>query len=180
METGEIVVRLAEEGEKITTLDDTERTLKSHQLVITNGKEPVAIAGVMGGANSEVHDGTTTVVIESAYFAPSSVRRTSKEHGLHSDASTRFEKGVDPERVVAAAERAAQLMAELAGGEVLAGSVIIDELDKTPVQITISPDYINNRLGMKISLEDMLSILERLKFPTRSDKWQTRNRCTNA
>ena len=77
--TGEIVVRLAEEGEKITTLDDTERTLKSHQLVITNGKEPVAIAGVMGGANSEVHDGTTTVVIESAYFAPGSVRRTSKE-----------------------------------------------------------------------------------------------------
>jgi len=166
LETGEIVVRLAEEGEKITTLDEAERTLKSHQLVITNGTEPVAIAGVMGGANSEVHDGTTTVVIESAYFAPSTVRRTSKEHGLHSDASTRFEKGVDPERVIAAAERAAQLIAEIADGEVLAGSVMIDELDKTPVQITISPDYINNRLGMKISLEDMLSILERLKFPT--------------
>ena len=117
--TGEIAVRLAEEGEKITTLDEAERTLKSHQLVITNGKEPVAIAGVMGGLNSEVHDGTTTVVIESAYFAPASVRRTSKEHGLRSDASTRFEKGVDPERVIAAAERAAQLMAEIAGGEVL-------------------------------------------------------------
>ena len=72
--TGEIAVRLAEEGEKITTLDDAERTLKAHQLVITNGKEPVAIAGVMGGANSEVHDGTTTVVIESAYFAPASIR----------------------------------------------------------------------------------------------------------
>ncbi len=82
LETGEIVVRLAEEGEKITTLDEAERTLKSHQLVITNGTEPVAIAGVMGGANSEVHDGTTTVVIESAYFAPATVRRTSKEHGL--------------------------------------------------------------------------------------------------
>ena len=111
--TGEIAVRLAEEGEKITTLDDAERTLHAHQLVITNGKEPVAIAGVMGGANSEVHDGTTTVVIESAYFAPSSVRRTSKDIGLRSDASTRFEKGVDPERVIAAAERAAQLMSEL-------------------------------------------------------------------
>ena len=164
--TGEIVVRLAEEGEKITTLDDTERTLKSHHLVVTNGTEPVAIAGVMGGLNSEVHDGTTTVVIESAYFAPATVRKTSKEHGLHSDASTRFEKGVDPERVILAVERAAQLMAELAGGEVLKGSVIFDELDKTPIQITISPDYINNRLGMKISLEEMLSILERLKFPT--------------
>lgn len=164
LETGEIVVRLANEGEKITTLDEAERTLKSHQLVITNGQEPVAIAGVMGGANSEVHDGTTTVVIESAYFQPATVRRTSKEHGLHSDASTRFEKGVDPERVEAAAERAAQLIAELAGGDVLEGSVVIDELDKTPVQITISPDYINNRLGMKISLEEMLSILNRLKF----------------
>ena len=69
--TGEIAVRLAEQGEKITTLDDAERTLEAHQLVITNGKEPVAIAGVMGGLNTEVHDGTTTVVIESAYFAPS-------------------------------------------------------------------------------------------------------------
>ncbi len=164
--SGEIVVRLAEEGEKITTLDDAERTLKAHQLVITNGKEPVAIAGVMGGLNSEVHEGTTTVVIESAYFAPATVRRTSKEHGLHSDASTRFEKGVDPERVIAAAERAAQLLTEHASGEVLEGSVIFDELDKTPVQIMISPDYINKRLGMKISLEEMLSILERLKFPT--------------
>lgn len=164
--TGEIVVRLANEGEKITTLDDAERTLKAHQLVITNGKDPVAIAGVMGGLDSEVHEGTTTVVIESAYFTPATVRKTSKEHGLHSDASTRFEKGVDPERVIAAAERAAQLLAEHAGGEVLQGSVIFDELDKTPVQIMISPDYINKRLGMKISLEEMLSILERLKFPT--------------
>ncbi|MEK3933962.1 phenylalanine--tRNA ligase subunit beta [Sporosarcina sp. FSL W7-1349] len=164
--TGEIVVRLAEEDEKITTLDDAERTLNSHNLVITNGKEPVALAGVMGGANSEVHDGTTTVVIESAYFAPASVRHTSKEVGLRSDASARFEKGVDPNRVAAAAERAAQLMAELAGGEVLAGSVVFDKLDKTAAQITVSPDYINNRLGMKISLEEMLSILERLQIPT--------------
>ena len=164
LETGEIVVRLANEGEKITTLDETERTLKAHQLVITNGEESVAIAGVMGGANSEVHDGTTTIVLESAYFNPASVRRTSKEHGLHSDASTRFEKGVDPNRVVVAAERAAAMIAELAGGEVLSGSVEIDELDKTPVRITISPDYINNRLGMKISLEEMIAILKRLKF----------------
>lgn len=166
LETGEITVRLAEEGEKITTLDEAERTLKSHNLVITNGQEPVAIAGVMGGLNSEVHDGTTTVVIESAYFAPASVRQTSKEIGLRSDASTRFEKGVDPNRVIAAAERAAQLMAEIAGGEVLAGTVMIDELDKTPARITVSPDYINNRLGMKISLEEMLAILDRLQIPT--------------
>ncbi len=164
--TGEIVVRMAREGEKMTTLDDAERSLHPHHLVITNGKEPIALAGVMGGLNTEVHDGTTTIVLESAYFAPGIVRKAARELGLQSDASTRFEKGVDPNRVAAAAERAAQLLAELAGGEVLAGDVTHDTLDKSPVQITISPDYINSRLGMKISLEEMLAILERLKFPT--------------
>lgn len=162
--TGEIVVRKATEGEKITTLDDQERTLKASDLVITNGKEPVAIAGVMGGANSEVTETTTTVVIESAYFDGLTVRQTSRDLGLRSDASARFEKGVDPNRVVPAAERAAALLAELAGGEVLEGTCIVDELDKTPARVVVSPDFINERLGMKISLEDMLSILDRLKF----------------
>jgi len=162
--TGEIVVRKATEGEKITTLDDQERTLKATDLVITNGKGPVAIAGVMGGANSEVTASTTTVVIESAYFDGLTVRQTSRNLGLRSDASARFEKGVDPNRVVPAAERAAALLAELAGGEVLEGTCIVDELDKAPARVVVSPDFINERLGMKISLEDMLSILERLKF----------------
>ena len=164
LQTGEIVVRNANAGEKITTLDDQERELQPHHLVITNGREAVAIAGVMGGANSEVHEGTTTVVIESAYFNPASVRQTSKDHNLRSDASSRFEKGVDPNRVEAAAERAAQLIAQLAGGEVLQGSVKVDELDKSQKEVVVSPDFINNRLGMKISLEDMTSILTRLKF----------------
>lgn len=164
LKTKEIVVRLANEGEKIVTLDDQERELKAHNLVITNGVEPVAIAGVMGGANSEVTDSTTTVVIEAAYFEGFSVRRTSKELGLRSDASARFEKGVDPNRVLIAGERAAQLLAEIAGGEVLDGTVVIDELDKTPARVVVSPDFINTRLGMKISLEDMLSILNRLQF----------------
>ncbi|WP_068983932.1 MULTISPECIES: phenylalanine--tRNA ligase subunit beta [Lysinibacillus] len=162
--TGEIVVRKATEGEKITTLDDQERTLKATDLVITNGKEPVAIAGVMGGSNSEVTESTTTVVIESAYFEGLTVRQTSRHLGLRSDASARFEKGVDPNRVLPAAERAAALLAELAGGEVLEGTCIVDELDKSPARVVVSPDFINERLGMKISLEDMLSILERLKF----------------
>lgn len=162
--TGEIVTRLAKDGETITTLDEQERTLASHNLVITNGVEAEAVAGVMGGAKSEVCESTTTVVIESAYFKPASVRQTSKDIGLRSDSSARFEKGVDPNRVLPAAERAAQLLAELAGGEVLAGIVLVDELDKTPSRVVVSPDFINTHLGMKISLEDMISILERLKF----------------
>ena len=162
--TGEIVTRLAREGEVMTTLDDQERTLQPHHLVITNGEVAEAVAGVMGGAKSEVSDTTTTVVIESAYFNPASIRQASKEIGLRSDSSARFEKGVDPNRIIPAAERAAQLLAEIAGGEVLAGTVLVDELDKTPARVVVSPDFINQHLGMKISLEDMLSILNRLKF----------------
>ena len=166
--TGNITVRHAKEGEMITTLDDAERKLSGHHLVITNGEKPVAIAGVMGGANSEVNESTTTVVIESAYFASGSVRQTSKDHGLRSDASSRYEKGVDPNRVIPAVERAAQLLSELAGGEVLAGSVVFDELDKEEKIVNVSPDFINSRLGMKIAFEDMLDILKRLKFNTQA------------
>ncbi|MDN7245939.1 phenylalanine--tRNA ligase subunit beta [Planococcus shenhongbingii] len=166
LKTGNITVRNAKEGEKITTLDDTERALSAHNLVITNGEEPVALAGVMGGANSEVSDSTKTIVIESAYFASGSIRQTSKDHGLRSDASSRYEKGVDPNRVIPAAERAASLIAELAGGEVLAGSVIFDVLDREEKIVTVSPDFVNARLGMKIPFEDMMEILERLKFNT--------------
>lgn len=166
LKTGNITVRQAKEGEKIITLDDTERTLSAHNLVITNGEEPVALAGVMGGANSEVSDSTTTIVIESAYFASGSIRQTSKDHGLRSDASSRYEKGVDPNRVIPAAERAASLIAELAGGEVLAGSLVFDQLDREEKIVKVSPDFINTRLGMKIPFEDMMEILGRLKFNT--------------
>lgn len=170
--TGNITVRHAKEGEMITTLDDAERKLSAHQLVITNGKKPVAIAGVMGGANSEVSDATTTVVIESAYFESGSVRQTSKDHGLRSDASSRFEKGVDPNRVIPAAERAAQLLSELAGGEVLSGSVVFDKVSKDEKIVKVSPDFINSRLGMKIAFEEMLDILNRLKFTTEAANGQ--------
>lgn len=169
LQTGEIVVRRATAGEKITTLDDQERTLQASDVVITNGVQPVAIAGIMGGANSEVSADTTTVVIESAYFAGSSVRPTSRDLGLRSDSSARFEKGVDPNRVIVAAERAAQLLAELAGGEVLEGTVMVDELDKTPARIVVSPQFINARLGMNISIEEMVSILNRLQFDVALD-----------
>ncbi|MGE6259301.1 phenylalanine--tRNA ligase subunit beta [Heyndrickxia sporothermodurans] len=160
----EIIVRFAREGEKITTLDDAERTLKDKHLVITNGKEPVAMAGVMGGANSEVSDTTTTVLLESAYFNGQNVRNASKDHGLRSEASARFEKGVDPNRVHDAAERAAELMAKYASGEVLNGVVEENTLKVEPAVVEISLNKINKVLGTTISANQVLDIFNRLQF----------------
>ncbi len=160
----EVVIRHAHEGEKIITLDEVERTLTADQLVITNGKEPVAIAGVMGGADSEVRDDTTTILLESAYFASQSIRNTSKAHGLRSEASNRYEKGVDPERVRPAAERAAELIAKYAGGKVLTGFVEADYLTFEPAVISVSLEKINRVLGTMISEDEVVNILERLRF----------------
>ncbi|MBW8351201.1 phenylalanine--tRNA ligase subunit beta [Bacillus sp. IITD106] len=160
----EVVVRLANEGEKIVTLDDTERTLTADELVITNGTEPVALAGVMGGANSEVGNDTTTILLESAYFTGASIRNTSKHHGLRSEASSRYEKGVDPERVRPAAERAAQLIAQLAGGEVLEGMVEANHLRIEPAIVSITLEKINRVLGTNINKETVIEIFNRLNF----------------
>ena len=165
----EIVVRRAKDAEKITTLDEAERTLTSEHLVITNGTEPVAIAGVMGGANSEVRQDTTTVIIESAYFAGTVVRKASKDHGLRSEASARFEKGVDPARVRAAGERAAQLICEYAGGTVLAGTSEFDEMKMEPKVISITLDKINTLLGTSMAVSEVESIFTRLQFGVELD-----------
>ncbi|EDL63434.1 phenylalanine--tRNA ligase subunit beta [Bacillus sp. SG-1] len=160
----EILVRRAKQGEVIVTLDEEERKLNENHLVITNGTEPVALAGVMGGANSEVGQDTKTVLLESAYFAGGTVRAASKDHGLRSEASSRYEKGVDPNRVKEAAERAVSLMAEFAGGEVLEGSVTVDNLKVEPAVVTITLEKINSVLGTDISAEDVESIFRRLQF----------------
>ncbi|MGE7600947.1 phenylalanine--tRNA ligase subunit beta [Peribacillus sp. NPDC097675] len=160
----EIVIRRANEAEKIVTLDETERTLSPDHLVITNGTEPVAIAGVMGGENSEVKNDTTTVIIESAYFAGTVVRKASKDHGLRSEASARFEKGVDPARVREAGERAAQLIAQYAGGTILQGSAGVDELAMEPAVISITLEKINTLLGTDMSVSEVESIFKRLQF----------------
>ncbi|MFS0593525.1 phenylalanine--tRNA ligase subunit beta [Cytobacillus horneckiae] len=165
----EILVRRATEGEVITTLDDAKRELTSDHLVITNGKEPVALAGVMGGANSEVGSDTTTVLLESAYFAGGPIRKASKDHGLRSEASSRYEKGVDPNRIRPAAERAAQLLAEYAGGEVLTGSVEADSLTVEPAVISIHIDKINRVLGTNLAVSEADDILTRLQFETAAD-----------
>ncbi|MGE7877360.1 phenylalanine--tRNA ligase subunit beta [Peribacillus muralis] len=160
----EIVIRRAKDAEKIVTLDEAERTLTPAHLVITNGSEPVAIAGVMGGADSEVKNDTTNIILESAYFAGTVVRKASKDHGLRSEASARFEKGVDPARVREAGERAAQLIARYAGGTVLQGTAEVDELIMEPAVISITLEKINKLLGTNMTVTEVESIFNRLKF----------------
>ncbi|MCA1031991.1 phenylalanine--tRNA ligase subunit beta [Bacillus timonensis] len=165
----EIVVRRAIQDEKIVTLDDAERTLSDDHLVITNGIEPVALAGVMGGANSEVQADTTTVLIESAYFNSSTIRKSSKDHGLRSEASTRYEKGIDPNRTREACDRAAALMAQYASGKVLAEVVEVDHLTVTPAVVTITLDRINSVLGTSMQKDVIEGILANLKFTFTED-----------
>ena len=165
----EVLVRRAKAGEKIVTLDDAERTLTEGHLVITNGTEPIALAGVMGGANSEVGTDTTTVLIESAYFNGKTVRKASKEHGLRSEASARFEKGIDPNRTHHAAERAAAFMVELAGGEVVGGSVEFNEMKIEPAVVTTTIEKINAVLGTSISAEEAKTIFTKLQFDVVED-----------
>jgi phenylalanyl-tRNA synthetase beta chain len=160
----EIVVRRAKDGETIQTLDEAKRTLSTDHLVITNGQEPVAIAGVMGGANSEVTSDTTTVLLESAYFNGGTVRKASKDHGLRSEASARFEKGVDPNRVRAAGDRAANLMAQFANGEVLEGTSEVDIITVELAVISITLEKINRVLGTNLSVAEVTSIFDRLQF----------------
>ncbi|KAB8138182.1 phenylalanine--tRNA ligase subunit beta [Gracilibacillus oryzae] len=167
--SNEVVVRKASEGEKIVTLDDVERTLSAEHLVITNGKEPVALAGVMGGADSEVSDTTTNVLLEAAYFDGQTVRKASKAFDLRSEASNRFEKGVDPNRVREAGVRACQLLSEYAGATVLSGVVEFDQMDYSEKKVTIWTDKINDRLGTSISSDEIADILRKLHFNFEQD-----------
>ncbi|RWZ59827.1 phenylalanine--tRNA ligase subunit beta [Halobacillus fulvus] len=162
--SNEIVTRRAKDGETIQTLDDQERTLTSDHLVITNGTEAHAIAGVMGGATSEVQDDTKTIILEAAYFNPAVVRQSSKDHGLRSESSTRFEKGVDPNRVERAGKRACELLQKYANGTVLAGVVSFDQLDRSEKKVAIHTSIINDRLGTEITNEEIADILRRLQF----------------
>jgi phenylalanyl-tRNA synthetase beta chain len=161
---GQIIVRQAREGEQVVTLDDQQRTLKEGMLLITDPEKVIAIAGVMGAANSEVTDETTDIIIESAYFDGQSIRSTSKTLGLRSEASLRFEKGVDPERVYAAANRAAALLVEIAGGEVVQGMAEqkVKEFDRA--EISVNMVHLNNVLGTALNTSEVTNILDRLAF----------------
>ncbi len=165
-----IVVRKAEYQESFTTLDEVERELDLDSLVITDGIRPVALAGVMGGLNTEINDNTKDVLIESANFLNTNIRRTSKKQGLRSDSSVRFEKGTDPNGVIYAVNRAAQLMQELGDAEVVKGICDIYPGKKEPLIINLRPDRVNHLLGTELSFSEIKGYLERLKFDIKDKK----------
>ena len=158
-----IVVRDAKEGEVLETLDGEERNLQTSDLVITDGTRAIALGGVMGGKNTEVSEETKNIILESAYFNPTTVRRTSAVHGLRSDSSARFEKGIDPNMQKAALARAVELILELCPNAVVESSVgVVNKEEEKVVEITTS--YINNYLGITLSTEEIAAILEGLSF----------------
>ena len=158
-----IVVRDAKEGEVLETLDGEERKLQTTDLVITDSSRAIALGGVMGGKNTEVSEETKNIILESAYFNPTSVRRTSAAHGLRSDSSARFEKGIDPNMQKAALARAVELILELCPNAVVESSVgIVNKEEEKIVEITTT--YINNYLGITLSTEEIVDILEGLSF----------------
>src|SRR5438270_7205165 len=166
-----IIVRRARPGQQITTLDGVTRKLTPDMLLITDPEGPTAIAGVMGGAISEVNDKTTTVLLEAANFQAANIRRTSVKLGLRTDASSRFEKGLDPNLTVIAANRAMQLMAELAGGTVHPG--IVDNYPR-PVQprtIAFSTDEVEWLAGVKVTQHEVVEVLTSLGFDVVPDEY---------
>jgi len=164
IEGGRIEVRLARDGEMLVTLDDVERKLEAGMLVIADAVKPIALAGVMGGANSEVTAETTAIVLESAKFDGGTVRKASRLLGLRSEASLRFEKEVNPEAVIPALNRAASLIAELAGGEISDGVAEAVAHEAEPKQVRVALDKINGYLGTELSLSEVKGILDRLHF----------------
>ncbi len=170
VEGAHINVRNAVNGEKIMTLDGVERTLTEDMLVIADDKKPVAVAGVMGGEYSGIMEDTTTVVFESAYFEPTQVRRTSKALKLKSDASMRYEKGVDRLISMTCLNRAFQLVEELGAGEVVRTVIDCDYTDKTLASVEFNAEWINDFLGTEIPEADMIDYLNRLGFTVDGDK----------
>ena len=160
---GKIEVRMAKNDEKLFTLDGKERTLSDEDIVISDGEKAIGLAGVMGGLDTEITDKTRNVLIESAIFDGVKIRKTSKEI-LRSEASSRFEKGLDPNRTYMALERAAKLLEEYADGEVVGGIAKFDKADLANREIEISFKNINDVLGMEIPKKDVLDVFRKLKF----------------
>ena len=165
---GMIEVRMAKEGEKLTTLDDIERTLTPDDIVISDGKESIGLAGVMGGLDTEITENTKNVIIESAIFNSVRVRKTAQKI-VRSEASNRFEKGLDPNRTYMAVERAAKLLEEYADGEILDGTVEYNKEDMSDKKIEITYQKVNDVLGTTIAPKDVLDVFRRLGFTYTED-----------
>lgn len=161
---GRIIVRKAVKGEKTETLDGVERELDEEMLLICDGERPIAVAGVMGGGNSEVDETTTDILLESACFNPVSIRRTSKRLNLATDSSYRFERGVDPQGTVRALERAVQLVVELAGGEVVAGGVDLKDGLQEIIPIRLRVQRCADMLGMEFTADQLGGYLESIEI----------------
>lgn len=164
-----IVVRRAGEGEQFATLDSQQRILTATDLVICDAERPVALAGVMGGLNSEIEDSTTSILLESACFRPATVRKTSKRLGLHTESSHRFERGVDVGGVTRAIDRAAALIAELAGGSIAQGLLDIYSRKSEPAAIPFRPERANSIIGIELKNEEIIDILKRLECLVSTD-----------
>ena len=159
-----IIVRKARAGETMKLLDDSTAVLDEADLLICDAEKPVALAGIMGGLESEISDATTNVLLESAYFRPATIRRTGKRLDKSTDSSYRFERGTDPKRLVNALHRAAQLIAELSGGEVLKGAIDVQNNVPAPEPVTLRIDRLNKLSGLKLTGRHASDILARLGF----------------
>lgn len=162
IEDREIIVRTAAKGEKFTTLDGQERQMDESVLMICDGRKSIGIAGIMGGENSMITDDVHTMLFEAACFDGTNIRKSSKKVGLRTDASGKFEKGLDPNNAQAAIDRACQLVEEMGAGEVVGGMVDVYAEKRELVRITFQPDEINVLLGTDISAEDMLGYFEKI------------------
>ena len=164
LEEKRVVVRNAKNGESITTLDGKEHYPTEDTLLICDGKKPVAIAGIMGSLNSEVSDGTTTVLLESAYFEPTQVRRAAKRMGIRTEGSYRFERGADPNGVLEALERATALICELTGGSALKGAVDIKSTVFLPRPLSCRLSRANKLLGTHLAMGEVETLFQRLRL----------------
>lgn len=167
--SGKIVVREAEAGETLTTLDGTVRPLKPGMLVIADDTKPIGLAGIMGGENSEIVDDTSMVVFESANFNGTSIRQTALALGMRTEASGKFEKNLDPMMTVPAVQRACELVELLGCGDVLDGTIDVIHYVPEPRRVRLEPDRINDLLGTDISREDMVKYLANLEIPVEGD-----------
>ena len=168
-EDSRIVARDARDGEKLVTLDGEERELTAEDIVITVADKPVALAGVMGGASTEIDNNSKNVVLEAAVFDGKSVRKTSSRLNLRSESSSRFEKGINNDTVLEALDFAAAMLQELANGTVLAGRVQAGSVDIEPVQVSTSLDYVNVRLGTELTFADIEDVFAKLGFGLTGD-----------